>query len=87
MNYTFVAKRRYTYKQGRNEGEQRGDISPSAASLQGAESLREAPNDYAWRRKVSTMSQVLSSIQYICFQKTSGSNMGAPNLLLIPGAI
>jgi len=31
------------------------------------------------RRKVSTMSQVFSSIQYICFGKTSGSNMGAPN--------
>jgi len=30
------------------------------------------------------MSQVLSSIQYICFGKTSGSNIGAPNLLIIP---
>jgi len=29
---------------------------------------------------------VHSSIQYICFRKTSGSKMGAPNLLLAPGA-
>ena len=28
------------------------------------------------------MSQVLCLIQYICFQKTSGSTVGAPNLLL-----
>jgi len=34
------------------------------------------------RRKVPTMSQVLASIQYICFRKISGSNMGVPNLLL-----
>ena len=34
------------------------------------------------RRKVLTMSHVHSSIQYICFRKTSGSKMGAPNLLL-----
>ena len=39
------------------------------------------------RRKVPTMSQVLFSIQYICFRKISGSNMGAPNLLLAPGAV
>jgi len=46
----------------------------------GAESL--------WgRHKVPTMSQILSSVQYICFRKTSGSNMGPPNLLLGPGAI
>jgi len=28
-----------------------------------------------------------TSVQYICFRKTSGSNTGAPNLLLAPGAI
>jgi len=33
------------------------------------------------------MSQVLLSIQYIRFRKISGSTMGAPNLLLAPGAI
>ena len=34
--------------------------------------------------KVPTMSQVLSSIQYICFRKTSGSNMVA-KLVSPPG--
>jgi len=34
------------------------------------------------RRKVPTMSQVFSSIHRICFRKTSGSNTGAPNVLL-----
>jgi len=37
--------------------------------------------------KVPKMSQVLSSIQYICFRTISGSNMGASNLLLAPGSI
>jgi len=39
------------------------------------------------RRKVPTVSQVLFSMQYIYSQKTLGSNMGAPNLFLAPGAI
>ena len=26
-----------------------------------------------------------TSVQYICFRKTSGSNIGAPNVLLAPG--
>jgi len=39
------------------------------------------------RRKVPTISQALSLIQYIYSQKTLGSNMGAPNLFLDPGAI
>jgi len=60
--------------QGRNEGGQGGHNSPGAKSPWG-------------RRKVPTMSQVLSSIQYICFLTTLNSNMGAPNLLLAPGAI
>ena len=55
-------------------GGQRGLNSPGAESLWG-------------RRKVPTMSQVLSSIQCIWFRKISGSNMGASNLLLAPGAI
>jgi len=59
-----------TYNQGRNEG---GKIP------------RE-PNHYGGAEKSQEMSQVLSSIQYICFRKTSGLNMGAPNLLLAPGA-
>jgi len=52
----------------------RGNNSPGAESLRG-------------HRKVSAMSQVLSSIQYSCFRKTSGSNMWAQNLFLAPGAI
>jgi len=61
-------------KQGRNEGG-KGVTIP-----------RE-PNHCRRRRKGPTMSQEVSSIQYICYQKMSGSNMGAPNLLLAPGAI
>jgi len=33
------------------------------------------------------MSQVLTSIQYIGFRKPSGSNTGAPNVLLSPCVI
>jgi len=36
---------------------------------------------------VSIMSQELSSIQYICFGKTSVLNTGVPNFLLAPGTI
>jgi len=68
-----------TCLQGRNEGE-RGAI-PRATSRHGA------PNHCGRRRKIPTMSQVLSSLQCICFRKTTVSNMGAPNLLLAPGAI
>ena len=39
------------------------------------------------RRKVPTMSYVFSSIHYIYSQKTSGSNMGAPNSFCAPGVI
>jgi len=37
------------------------------------------------RRKVPTMSQVLSWIQYICSRKTLGSNMGGAKLVSSPG--
>ena len=67
-------ERSFSGGQGRNEGDQRGAIP-------------RAPNRCGGRKKVPTMSQVLSSIQYICFRKTSGANMGAPNLLLAQGAI
>jgi len=46
-----------------------------------------APNGCGGHQKVPTTSQVPSSTQYICFRKTSVSNTGAPNLLLVPGAI
>jgi len=45
-----------------------------------------APNNCKGAKK-TTMSHVNSSIQYICFRKTSGLKMGAPNLLLALGAI
>jgi len=45
--------------------------------------ISRAPNHCG----VVEKSQAFLSIQYICFRKTSGSNMGAPNLLLAPGAI
>ena len=67
-------------RQGRNDGGQGGTIPRAPNPYGGAEWL--------WgRRKVPTMSQVLSSIQCIWFRKISGSNMGAPNLLLAPSAI
>ena len=56
------------------------------AKCPGAESLRGAPNDCGGAKK-QTMSQVLSSMQYICFLKTSNSNMVAPNLFPAPGAV
>jgi len=60
-------------EQGRNEGGKGGTIP-------------RAPNYYGGR-KVLTMSQVVSSIEYIFFRKTSGSNVGASHLLLASGAI
>jgi len=73
--------------QGRNEGGNGGTIPRAPNHYGGAESLRGAPNDCGLRQKVPTVSQVLSSMEYICFRKTSGSNMGTPNLLLALGAI
>jgi len=61
-------------QQGRNEGARGGRNYPGAESLWG-------------RQKIPTLSHVHSSIQYICFRKTSGSKIGAPNLHLGPSAI
>ena len=66
--------------QGRKEWGRGAQFPERWVIMGGTEWLRGAP-------KIPTMSQVLSSIQYICFRETSGSNMGAPNLLLAPGAI
>jgi len=57
------------------------------AQFPGSRITMGAPTHCVGHRKSPTMSQVLSSIQYICFVKTSGSNMGARNLLIDPGAI
>jgi len=66
-------------QQVRNEGT-RGAITRAPNHSGGAEWLRG-------RQKIPTMSHTHSSMQHICFQKTLGSKMGAPNLLLAPGAI
>jgi len=50
-------------------------VSRGATRGAGGTILR-APNDCGGRRKVPTMSQVLSSVLYICFRKISVSNMG-----------
>ena len=57
--------------QGRNEGGKGGTIHRAPYQYGGAKSLRG-------RHKVPTVSQILSSKQYICFRKTSGSNMAKP---------
>jgi len=44
-----------------------------------------APNHCEGRRKVLAMSQVFSSIQYICSRRTSGSNMWGAKLASCPG--
>jgi len=41
-----------------------------------------------WRRiTAGDAGKSQQSHKYFCFRKTSGSNMGSPNLLLAPGAI
>jgi len=71
-------------RQGRNEW---GTIPRALNHNGGAKSLRETLNDCRGRKEVPTMSEVLSSVQYICFRKISGSNLEAANLLPAPGAI
>jgi len=77
VTYTSVAFYRLHY----------GSISRGVTRGKGG-AITRAPNHSAgaeWlqgRQNVPTMSHVHSSIQYICFRKTSGSKMGAPNLLL-----
>jgi len=66
-------------KQRRNKGAREAQC-PGRQATGAAESL-------AGRRKDPNISQKLFSIQHICFLKTLGSNTGAPNLLLAPGAI
>jgi len=62
--------------------EARGAQFPGALSLWRCQMTTGSPKSHN-----NVTSTVLSSIQSICFWKTSGSNMGAPNLLLSPGAI
>ena len=63
-----------------------GSISRGATRGQGGRNYPGAKSLWG-RQKVPTMSHVHSSIQYVCFRKTPGSKMGAPNLFFAPGAI
>jgi len=58
--------------QGRNDGGQGAQFPGHRITIKAPKSLNNVTS---------------TSVQYICFRKTSGSNMGAPNLLLAPGAI
>jgi len=72
--------------QGRNERSARGAQFPGRwITAGGYEWLRGATNDCGGRRKVATMSQVLSSIQYICFQKDHRIEHGGAKLASCPG--
>jgi len=65
---------------GEARGVARGTVTRAPSHHEGANSLRG-------HRRGPTVSQVLSLMQYICFQKTSASNMWPSNFLLAPGAI
>ena len=62
--------------QGRNEGG-KGAQLPGRQLLWGCRITAGGPNHCGGRRKVPTMSQIFSSIHYICFRNITGSNMGA----------
>jgi len=64
--------------QGRNDGGQ-------GAQFPGRRMTMRAPNDWGALKSPSYVTR--TSGQYICFWKTSGPNIRAPNLLLGPGAI
>ena len=61
-------------------------LQSGAYQGRGKGTMPQVPN-HLWHRKVPPMSQVLSSIQYICSQNTLGLNMGAPILFLALGTI
>jgi len=60
------------FNQGRDDGGQ-------GAQFPGRRITMKAPK--------SPNNVTSTSVQYICFRKTSDSNMRVPNLLLAPGAI
>jgi len=74
-------KQRFRKIQGRNEGAGKG------TQFHGHRIAMRPPNDSWGAEKSQQCYKYFSSIQYISFRKTSGANMGAPNLLLVPGAI
>jgi len=69
-----------SWLQRRNEGGQGGHNSPGAESLWGRRMTVGGADKSQQCHKYFLQ-------QHICFRKTSGSNMGAPNLFLAPGAI
>jgi len=64
----------FVWHQGRNKGRGKGGAIP------------RAPNHY-WGAEKSQQCHKYFLQQHVCFWKTSGSSMGAPKLLLAPGAI
>ena len=73
---------------GVTRGEAKGHNSPGAEPPWRRQiTAGDAEWVRGWGKTQKMSSQVLSSIQYICSLKTSVSSMGAPNLLLVPGAI
>jgi len=83
FEYENETKDKQHMQSGAWRGGQGGAIPRALSHYGGAEWCQKVRG----RQKVPTTSQVLSSIQNICFRKTSVSNTGAPNLLLAPGAI
>jgi len=64
-----------------NQGVWQGSIIPRAPNHYGA------PNDCGRRRKVPTVSQVLSAMQQQLLSKAFRFDHGGANLFLVPGAI
>ena len=60
-------------RRGCNDGGQ-------GAQFRGRRVIMRAPNDIGGPKSPNNVTS--TSVQYICFRKTSGSNMGTPNLLL-----
>jgi len=83
LTYVVARFRTWLSAQGRKEGGHGGHNSPGTELLL----ERQMTTGSAEKSKQCHNSQLLSSIQWICFRKTSGSNIGASNLLLVPGAI
>ena len=64
--------------QGRNDEGQ-------GAQFPGRRTTVRALNDCGALKSPNNVTR--TSVQYVCFRKTSGSKIGAPNLLFAPGAI
>jgi len=65
-----------------NQGSNDGGQGPQ---LPGRQITMRAPDDCGVPKSPKNVTR--TSVQHICFRKTSGSNTAAPNLLLALGAI